>query len=74
MFKTKNTGKQQTTKIRFVFVYVLSFGLFVFGNISFAEVKIKSCYEELHLENPGNKLGALYIFIDQTTFLSSPRR
>lgn len=74
MFLTTMSQKKSACKKRFsdriTFAYLLTIAFFLFGNHSFAEIKIKSCYEDLDLENPNHKLDALYIFIDQTTYLT----
>ncbi len=74
MFQTIMSQKKSACKQRFsgriTFAYLLTIAFFVFANHSFAKIKIKSCYEDLNLENPNHKLDALYIFIDQTTYLT----
>jgi len=60
--------RDKTMPITFTQLLILC--LLFLGTPSFAEVKIKSCYEELNLQNPKDKLAALYIFIDQTTYLT----
>jgi len=67
MFQTK---KRLRHTIRFTCAFLLAMSLSAFANSVIAEIKITSCYEELHLKNPHNKLDALYIFIDQTTYLT----
>ncbi len=74
MFQTttcqKKNGYKQRFSDRITFAYLLTIAFFIFTSDSFAEIKINSCYSELSLENPNNKLDALYIFIDQTTYLT----
>jgi len=74
MFQSNNFKPLPLTR-RLPSVWLLTLTIFLFGTFTFqshalAEIKIKSCFKELNLVNPKDKLDALYIFIDQTTYLT----
>lgn len=64
------TGSSSAKRAPMIMVCLLTFCLFAVTANLHAAVNINSCYQQLGLQNPDDKMDALYIFVDQTTYLT----